>query len=295
MERELWPLLYRELQACAKDFRQKYVQIQPWVLVACSLWAVLHDRPASWACDDRHWSTTPLRPPRLPSPSTLSRRAYAVGVALLWRALEERLRGRQAPGLVAFLDGKPLPVGGYTKDPDAAYGRGAGTMDKGYKLHTLWANRPLPEAWEVTSLKVGETTAAGALFGRSRGGGYVLADGNYDSSKLFDQAAQAGYQLVVPTPHPNAGSGNHYQGPHRRRCIEMMKRDRGLSGFGRALYRMRPAIERAYGNATSFAGGLGPLPNWTRRLKRVRFWVWGKLLVNAARILKNKGLTKSLQ
>ncbi len=29
MERELWPPLYRLLKEVAKDFRQKYVQMQP--------------------------------------------------------------------------------------------------------------------------------------------------------------------------------------------------------------------------------------------------------------------------
>jgi hypothetical protein len=295
MERELWPVLYRMVREVGRDFTQKYVQIQPWVLVACSLWAILHDRTAQWACDEANWGTTSLRPWKLPSPSTLSRRAYEVGVGMLWRALEERLRNCSEPALVAFLDGKPLPVGGYSKDPDAGYGRGAGTMDKGYKLHTVWANRAMPEAWDITSLKVGETTVAGELFGQLQGGGYVLADGNYDSSNLFDQAARAGYQLVVPMTDPNAGQGHRYQSPHRLRCIEMMRKSPGLASFGRTLYKMRTAIERSYGNATSFAGGMAPLPNWTRRLKRVRFWVWGKLLINAARILRNKGLTSSLQ
>jgi hypothetical protein len=295
MERELWPVLYRLVRQVGRDFSQKYVQIQPWVLVACSLWAILHDRPAQWACEEANWGKTTSRPWRLPSPSTISRRAYEVGVGMLWRALEQRLRGRSEPALVAFLDGKPLPVGGYSKDRDAGYGRGAGTMDEGYKPHTVWSNRATPEAWEVTSLKAGETTAAGELLERLEGGGYLLADGNYDSSALFDRAASAGYQSVAPIGHPNAGKGHHYQSPHRLRCIEMMKRGKGISDFGRALYRMRPAIERSYGNATSFAGGLAPLPNWARRLKRVRFWVWGKLLINAARILRNKGLTSSLQ
>jgi hypothetical protein len=296
MERELWPVLYRLVREVARDFSQKYVQIQPWVLVACALWAILHDRTAQWATDEANWRTAGrLRPFRLPSPATISRRAYEVAVGSFWRLLEQRLRECQDPALVAFLDGKPLPVGGYSKDPDAAYGRGAGTMDRGYKLHTVWANRVMPEAWDVTSLAVGETTVAAEMFGRLEGGGYVLADGNYDASGLFDTAAESGYQMVVPISHPNAGKGHHYQSPHRKRCIEMMRQDRWISDFGRALYRMRPAIERSYGNATSFAGGLAPLPNWARRLKRVRFWVWGKLLINAARILRNKGLTSSLQ
>jgi hypothetical protein len=295
VERELWPTLYREVREVGGDFSRKYVQIQPWVLVAVSLWAVLHDRHANWACDQRNWGNTRLRPRRLPSPATLSRRACEVGVGMLWRALEGRLRDCRQPALVAFLDGKPLPVGGYSKGPDAGYGRGAGTMDKGYKLHTVWSNRAMPEAWDVASLKVGETTVAAELIGRLDYGGYLLGDSNYDSSKLFDGAAGSGYQLVVAIGHPNAGKGHHYQSHHRKRCIDMMRHDEGISDFGRTLYQMRPAIERSFGNAGSFAGGMGPLPNWTRRLKRVRFWVWGKLLINAVRILRNKGLTSSLQ
>ena len=38
MERELWPPLYRLLQDTAKDFHQKYVQLQPWLLVAVMRW-----------------------------------------------------------------------------------------------------------------------------------------------------------------------------------------------------------------------------------------------------------------
>src|SRR4051794_35898148 len=112
MERELWPFLYHELREAANDFRQKYVQIPGWVLVAVSLWAALHDRPVAWACDARNWGTTSLRPRKLPSPSTMSRRAHSVGVGLLRRALEDRLRRRcRGPALVAIamLDGKPLP------------------------------------------------------------------------------------------------------------------------------------------------------------------------------------------
>src|SRR4051795_9168953 len=103
MERELWPVLYRLVRQVGRDFSQKYVQIQPWVLVACSLWAALHDRTAEWACDEANWATTSLRPWKLPSPSTMSRRAYGVTVGMLWHALEGRLRDCSEPALVAFL------------------------------------------------------------------------------------------------------------------------------------------------------------------------------------------------
>src|SRR4051794_35605305 len=179
MERELWPPLYHLLMEVAKDFSQKYVQHQPWVLVAVMLWAALHDRPRSWACQRRHRSTTTLRPGRLPSPSALSRRVDGVAVGLLWRALEQRLRDSGDPALVAFVDGKPLPVGGNSKDADARFGRGAGCVARGYKLHAVWPARPVPEAWEVTPMNGCEKAAAGRLVERLAHGGYLLADGNY--------------------------------------------------------------------------------------------------------------------
>lgn len=280
MERELWTPLYRVLREVGKDYRQKYVQYQPWVLVAVMLWAALHDRPIGWACQRRHWSTTTLRPWRLPSPATLSRRLDGVGVGLLWRALEQRIRDTGRPALVAFVDGKPLPIGGNGKDPDAGFGRGAGCMAKGYKLHAVWSTRPVPEAWEVTPLNTSEKVVARRLVDQLTGGGYLLGDGNYDASYLFDAARERGYQLVVPLPKGSTpGSGGHYQSPHRLRSIALMRGD-----FGKAVYRVRTTIERSFGNAASFGGGLGPLPAWVRGLARVRTWVWAKLLINAARI-----------
>ena len=287
MERELWPLLYRHLKEVAKDFSQKYVQFQPWVLIAVFLWAALHDRPVSWACVPRHWSTTTLKPARLPSPSTLSRRVDGVGVGLLWRALEQRLRqlSGESPRLVAFLDGKPLTVSGVSKDPEARYGRAAGTMAKGYKLHAVWAGRALPEAWEVTPLNTSEKEVARRLIPQMGGGGYLLADGNYDASDLYDQAFAHGWRLVAKPRKGHAGSGHHYQSPHRLRAIELLTGD-----YGRSLYGARGAIERSFGNAGSFGGGLGPLPSWVRGHDRVRTWVGAKLLINAARILRNNDL-----
>jgi IS5 family transposase len=286
MERELWPLLYRSLRGAANGFSQKYVHYQPWVLVAVFLWAALHDRPASWACDPRNWSTTRLRPPRLPSPATLSRRLDGVGVGLFWRRLEQRLRGAGPPALLAFLDGKPLALSGVSKDPDAGYGRAAGGNGKGYKLHAVWSDRPLPEAWEVTPMNTCEKAAARRLLPQLGYGGYLLADGNYDASDLYDRAHRHGYQLVAAhRKGRNPGGGHRYQSPHRRRGIALLH-----SPFGRALYRLRGRIERSFGNAVSFGGGMGPPPAWVRGLDRVRTWVWAKLLINAARILRHKGL-----
>jgi hypothetical protein len=286
MERELWPILYRTLVEVARDFVQKYVQIPGWVLVAVMLWAALHDRPVCWACDPGNWSTTRLRPGHLPSPATVSRRIHRVGAGLLWRALEQRLYASGQDSLLSFLDGKPLPIGGVSKDREAGYGRAAGCKAKGYKVHTVWSSHPLPETWEVTPINVSEKAAARRLLPQLRGGGYLLADGNYDASDLYDRAQAVGYQLLAPfRKGKKPGSGGHYQSPHRLRSIALMQ-----SAYGRRLYANRGRIERSYGNATSFGGGLGPLPAWVRGLQRVRTWVWAKLLINAARIIKNKHL-----
>jgi Transposase DDE domain len=281
MERELWPPLYRLLRELGKDFRQKYVHYQPWLLVAVMLWAALHDRPLSWACQRRHWSTTTLKPWKIPSYATLSRRIDRVGCGLLWAELERRLRERGELHLLALLDGKPLPVGGNSKDPDARFGRAAGHVAKGYKLHAVWAGRPMPEAWELTPLDASEKAVGARLIGALGHGGYLLADGNYDASYLYDAAAARGYQLVAPCRKAKRpGSGKHYQSPYRLRSIALLRSD-----FGKALYRRRTDIERDFGGASCFGGGLGPLPAWVRGAERVRTWVWAKLVINAVRLL----------
>jgi hypothetical protein len=284
MERELWPVLYPLLRDVGHDFSQRRARYHPWVIAAVFLWAALHDRPIAWACQARHW-TTALRPLGLPSAATMSRRLRSLAVGLLLRALEDRLR-RAAPAAdAACLDGKPLVVGGCSKDPDAKRGRAAGGFARGYKLHAIRDGRPVPAAWAVAPLNTHETIVAeGLLEHLPAGRGALLADGNYDSSKLFDRAAARGYQLLVPPP-VNAGRGHHYVSPHRRRSIATMG-----TAEGRAVYAGRSRIERDFGNATGFGGGLGPLPGWVRRTHRVTRWVRAKLLINGARILRKQGL-----
>jgi hypothetical protein len=287
MERKLWPPLYHLVREIGTAFSQKYTQVPPWVIVAVLLWAALHDRPLSWACDPQHWSTTPLRPARLPSPATLSRRLRGIAIGCLLRAVEDRLRQTGRQSLVSYLDGKPLPVGSRRKDPDA---RPKGPTGPGYRLHAVWTTQPVPAAWEVTATGVGEAPVAEQLVGRAGGAGYLLADGNYDSNALFDAAAQAGYQMVVPRWRPHAGQGHRYQSPYRQRSIALAGTD-----YGRRLYAWRGQIERCFGNAVSFAGGLGPLPAWVRRQHRVQCWVAAKLLINGVRIVRKQGLTSPLQ
>jgi hypothetical protein len=274
MERELWPVLYHALRAAARGTHQKWVQYQPWEVAAVLLWAALHDRSAKWACDERNW-TTSRRPGELPSPATVSRRARTLAFGLFLNRVAAVLKGGGPPAWELVVDGKPLPVGHCSKDPDARGSR----LGRGYKLHAIWGDRPLPEAWEVTALREYEGAVAERLLGQVRGVGFLYGDGNYEASRLYDAAAASGYQLLAPPDARDTGRGHRYQSGHRLASLRWF-----ADGVGWGLYRWRASIERRFGNAGSFDGGLGPLPNRVRRLGRVTRWVWCKLMINAARI-----------
>ena len=145
MERELWKIVYTKLKVVARRFHQRYVQLQAWRIAAVLVWAALHDRPICWACNKRNWSTTRLKPGRLPSEATMSRRVRKTSFALFLTALTTELKGPDPPAWELVVDGKPLPVGKCSKDRDARPNQ----HGKGYKLHAIWGQKCLPEAWEV--------------------------------------------------------------------------------------------------------------------------------------------------
>jgi len=62
MERDLWPRLYHLLIDVWQTLRLTDVTYQPHIIALVFLWAALHDRPVCWACNERNWSTTTLRP-----------------------------------------------------------------------------------------------------------------------------------------------------------------------------------------------------------------------------------------
>lgn len=276
MERELWKVVYTRLKDVARRFHQKYVPIQPWRIAAVLLWAALHDRPVSWACDKRNWSTTRRKPGRLPSEATVSRRAHKTSFALFLNAVANELKGSGPPAWELVIDGKPLPVGKCSKDPDAR----SNHHGRGYKLHALWGTKCLPEAWEVTAARENEGAVAVRLLGPVRGVGFAYGDGSYEDNRVYDAAGASGYQLLADPGTQSTGGGHGYQSAYRLRALRLF-----ADGLGWDLYRRRTDIERAFGNAGAFGGGLGPLPNWVRRLGRVTRWVWCKLVINAARII----------
>jgi hypothetical protein len=183
---------------------------------------------------------------------------------------------------ICLIDGKPLTVSNVSKDIDAGYGPAAGGMAKGYKFFAIWPSGPLPLAWGLGPMNVGEPTMARLLIEDLPGSGYLIGDSIYDSNVLYDLAHAANHQLVAPKKRKRSGLGRQYQSPYRLRCIELLKHR-----FGKALFHVRRQIERDFGNLTSFGGGLTCLPAWVRRFPRVRNWVHAKLLINAARWFRN--------
>jgi hypothetical protein len=154
-------------------------------------------------------------------------------------------------------------------------------LDKGYKLHAIWGESPMPEAFRVEPMNRHEQHMAEVLIRQLSGQGYLLADGNYDKWQLYDLAAVHGHQLVAPRAKPGTGLRHGPRSLHRIRSIDLLE---GPSEFGRSLHRLRRRIESEFAGLISFGGGLSCLPPWARGLQRVRLYVHGKLLVNAARI-----------
>jgi hypothetical protein len=279
MERNLWQQLYEVVMSLAHPSATRGVSHSDRWVVLVHLWAAVHDRPTTWATAARHWPDD-LRPARLPSQPTMSRRLRSGPVNALLNALLRRYRGQPGADWVKYLDGKPLPVGDFSKDPDACWGRGPDSYFKGYKLHAVWGTAPVPLAWEVRPANAGEPTTARWLVNRLAGAGYLVGDSSFDSNPLAEAAGRRGHQLVAPPKKKaGAGQGHHPQSALRLRGLAVLQQP-----FGRALYRSRSFVERCFGHLTSFGGGLGPLPSWVRRKHRVKRWVQAKLLINAARV-----------
>lgn len=276
MERELWIYLYQLTQAWDNRPWWRLQRYGDGQIVAVYFWAVLHDRPCSWACERRNWPTDLWPYATLPSQATLSRRLRGTEAQRLMTRVEEALRQRQERTWVLRVDGKPLVIGPHGKDRDARWGWASRSYAKGYEFHALYDEGPLPWRWEVTSLNVAEPDVATRLLPMLSGGGYVLGDKQYDSNPLHEIAWRAGYQLVTPRKRPQAGLGHRPHSPGRLRSIELLAHD-----FGQALYGCRTTIERHFGWLTSHAAGLAPLPSWVRGWHRVNRWVQAKLIIHA--------------
>jgi hypothetical protein len=308
MEGELWETVYGLIvgEASKRGRRRRVVYGDAWVL-AVLFWAVVHDRPVCWACARRNWPEAHLRGRQLPSDSTMSERLRTLSVLQLLAAVVERLAALAPPAgsLVRAVDGKPLPVGGFSKDRDAGWGKSAAEgWENGYKCFLVWGEGVVPDVWTLGPMGEPEPTVARQrlvpALARSGAAGYLLGDALFDSNPLHEACSACGLQVVAPRKRPGTGLG-HGAGGHsdgRLRSIRLTEwpapgdlPSAGRAPFARELYATRADIERRLGNLCGFGGGLAPLPAWVRTPHRVARWVAAKLVLNGVRQCKIQGLT----
>lgn len=279
MEHRLWKAIVAAL-ATLDNPRAKGCDYSDDRIVEVYYWAVICDRPTSWACCRSNWPLH-LRRLKLPSPAAMSRRLRTPSVLALLDALERRVVAPKGPGLFRVIDGKPLPIGGCSKDKQAGYGRAAGGKAKGYKLHALVGGDGSVAGWRVAPMNKDERVMGARLLEAAppEVAGYIVADANYDSNKLHALCdGHGGRQLVTPRRYgPDKGTGHRKQAAGRKRCIALVERP--FPACARRLLRDRAQVEREFGNLTNWWGGLSGLPAWVRTHRRVRRWVQAKLVL----------------
>jgi IS5 family transposase len=281
MEHQLWKEILRVLRSINKPPKNAKEQYSDEEIVRVWLWAVLHDRPVSWACQRQSW---PLHDRRrqLPSSSRVSRRLRTPGVRWLLQEIEAQvLRPERVGQLLWMMDGKPLLIGGSSKDRQSGAARRVG---RGYKLHALLDAQGNVAAWRVAPLNKDEKTMARRMIRVAALQGYLLADGNYDSNRLHE-ACEGHGNLQLITPHRASRTGVRRpisrQSPGRLRSLALQEAPH--PEFARSLLRRREDIERYFGRLSSWGGGLTHLPAWVRTHRRVHRWVQGKLILTGLR------------
>lgn len=245
------------------------------LIALCGLYAVLNNRSARWAADRRNWPLWCRR--RLPGYSQLRRRLLRPSVARLIGQVNDELTARLGRSTHKAADGKPLVVGGFSRDRDATRGRVPGGFARGYRLHAVRdCESGVIDAAAVSGLHRGEAPVMRRLVRRLPLAGCVLrADAGYDSNPLYAAVAGSGGRLVAPRRKPGRGLGHHPQHPDRLWAIAELEHDPQAR---REHRRRRGTIERGFADLCN-VNGLFALPPFVRRLRRVRRWVRDKVLL----------------
>lgn len=275
MDGELLRHLYHELFHRGNSVLPPRCQFSDAVIVFIYFLAVVSDRSLRWAHDKRNgplWA----RHLRWPSYSQLMRRLRSDSVGHCIDRLNATFRRDLPRTADKVIDGKPLVVSPYSKDPDARYGRvSQGHWARGYKVHALVDSAGAVETFTVTPLNAGEATVARSLIeSTDLKGAIVRGDANYDSNPLYGAMAIRGGRLIAPRRKPGRGLGNHPQHPDRLRTIKELESGPDARA-AHALHRIR--VEQSFAHLTNLPFGLSPLPNWVRRLDRVTRWVKAKI------------------
>lgn len=252
------------------------------LIVKMYFWCVAHDRPLCWACGHDNYGSL-MRPGELPSVSQFCKRLKTARIEAMIAHASGRLAGGDEPTLMAFIDGKALPISESSKDPDARTGRGNGRFSLGYKLHALGDLHGRIRAFVVRPMNEGEPPIARAhLAGHIPPGATVLADGNYDGKELYSVVGQRHATLFTPQKKNRRTEAAYRKTCPERRAAMVFWRDHPRRA--KRLYAKRAQIERIFSALSCFGGGLGPLPAWVRRIERVTRWVTAKIAIYNARV-----------
>jgi IS5 family transposase len=276
MEGHVWSIVEQMLEDVeGKPVRCRFTDRE---ILRVTLWGIMHDRPMSWACEGANWPEA-VRPERLPDDSTVSRRWK--GMVLQDRAYALHQASVRRFGEVArdaVVDGRPLPVGGCSKDPDARAGRSAGGMGRGYKMHALISLKHVILTYTIRPMNEAEQTVALGLVSQApRRVTRVLGDGVYDSMRLHRRLREAGKRLYTPLREKRVG---RRQQPRRLQLFRLWQHP-----VGRRFLKLRDEVERAFAQTTNVGFGFKGLPPWARREHRVFRWMWGKNLLHHAWLL----------
>jgi hypothetical protein len=289
VEHQLWLAIVEILTTLDLKVKPTAFDFSDRDIVQIYYWAIIHDRPTSWACQRRNWPSARRRR-RLPVPSTMSRRLRSAPVKALLDALERRVVAPKEPGLFWRIDGKPLVIGGCSKDRQAGYGRAAKSKAKGYKIHAILGADASIACWRLAPMNKDERTMAARMLRTAPIQGYVVADGNYDANPIHDVCdARGDLQLVTPRRQgpnqqgPAKGTGHRKQAAGRLRSIALTSSP--FPQFAEGLLHDRADIGRRFGNWTNWGGGLTCLPAWVRTYRRVHRWVQAKLVLTGLKHL----------
>lgn len=311
MERQLWLALYSlvtSLPSLAEARPPGARYRDAWVFLVHA-WAVVHERPACWACREENWPADLLAGRGLPSAPTLSRRMRGGAGELAekaWRALLGQLLppspspspSPQCCEEVRWIDSRPLRVPGRSVDPDASRGFVPEGFSHGYRLHALVApgrgagDPAVVVAWEVHGMSRNDRWPAEALLGSAPAGVTVVGDGQYDVDDLYVRAEARGCRwLARPRAGGRAKDGSRRSSPQRRAALERARTPEGRL----LLRRRRRGIESVFARHAHTPGLLGPLPSWVRREARVRRWVATKILLDTLLVARKTRLTAKMQ
>ena len=296
MDRDVWEVVSASVRRHARAVGEPDSRRRPTfptrLIVLMYLWGAYFDRPLTWACDRGHYGGGCFRPPgRLPSVSRFSRRVRAPAFREVLRRVHADLRRCGVASEVGYFDGKPLPVGPASRDPDARRGHAGGGWAKGYKLHAYVNEHRRVVVWSVTPLNVDEKAAAAELIPHlppAAPQAVDLADGNYDAAPLHKALNARGRALLTPLKGGGrVGPGGRHpvtlrqMGPGRREAVAAWAAHPDLC---RHVLHRRNNVEGVFSVLTC-TGGLGRLPAHVRRLERVTRHVGAKIILYHARLL----------